>query len=109
MGSQPASLLKHLRSKQAKANAVSFGQLRVILQPVALEVLHKVGLPVRRAYLCERLADRVAVDRQSAMRLPVSRELGRHIVARGSEVDRAGTGLGRRSLECRFRLSFLGH
>src|SRR5205807_1879795 len=48
------------------------GEVGVVLEPVALEVLHLVGVAVVAA-LAQHLADRVAVDRQPAPGDPLVR------------------------------------
>src|SRR5215210_4031669 len=68
-GSYPAVPLHQVNAQQAKQHLVGRpGELGVVLEAVALEVLHKV------AVLHQLLRDRITEDGQAAVRLPVLQE-----------------------------------
>src|SRR4051794_6534307 len=62
------------------------GQLRMKFQPIALEVLHHVGLTVGLARFHERLRNWIAINRQSACLLPVGEKSSRDIVSGGIKI-----------------------
>src|SRR5262249_18481367 len=64
--------------------------LGVILEAIALEILHDIRLAVGRVHLAERLGARVAELRQAAVGLPVALEEPRQIVVRFREECAAG-------------------
>src|SRR3954451_21897977 len=84
----PAAFVQQLIAEQAQQHLVlATGQLGVRLEPRALEVLHLVWLNAVEVGFGERLADRVAVDRQPAMLPPIARKGTAQRMAGRLEID----------------------